>query len=212
MLWNNLIILRSDIYVNSSSLQSVLNIAASDIRKWQPTLLVFLSGKCRGQRSWWATVHGVAKSQARLSTRVSRQWHKVENALSLPVTLYWLPPWRRSLSLCYRWQVSAYVTRPGCFVPHFLPLSSGSLSFNHVASILSCWLYGLLGLIFYIYEACCLVSFWYFFLSQLLEVFSEHPVWNCMPSCSLSLLFLFPALFFSQALITFSFTIWYSVH
>ena len=30
-------------------------------RKWQPTL-VFLPGKCHGQRSLWATVHGAAKS------------------------------------------------------------------------------------------------------------------------------------------------------
>ena len=29
-------------------------------RKWQPTL-VFLHGKSHGQRSWQATVHGVAK-------------------------------------------------------------------------------------------------------------------------------------------------------
>ena len=41
--------LRNDIYVNSFSLHSVLNIVASDVRKWQPTL-VFLSEKCRGQR------------------------------------------------------------------------------------------------------------------------------------------------------------------
>ena len=44
-------------------------------RQWQPTL-VLLPGKSHGQRSlenhtdrgaWWAAVHGVAKSQARLS-------------------------------------------------------------------------------------------------------------------------------------------------
>ena len=29
-------------------------------RKWQPTL-VFLPRKCHGQRSWWATVHGVSR-------------------------------------------------------------------------------------------------------------------------------------------------------
>ena len=33
--------------------------------KWQPTP-VFLPGESHGQRSWWATVHGVAKSQTRL--------------------------------------------------------------------------------------------------------------------------------------------------
>ena len=35
-------------------------------RKWQATP-VFLPGKFHGQRSWWATVHGVTKSQTRLS-------------------------------------------------------------------------------------------------------------------------------------------------
>ena len=35
-------------------------------RKWQPTL-VFLPGKSHGQRNWWATDHGFAKSQTRLS-------------------------------------------------------------------------------------------------------------------------------------------------
>ena len=34
-------------------------------RKWQPTP-VFLPGKFHGQRSLWATVHGVPKSQTRL--------------------------------------------------------------------------------------------------------------------------------------------------
>ena len=29
-------------------------------RAWQPTL-VFLPGESHGQRTWWATVHGVAK-------------------------------------------------------------------------------------------------------------------------------------------------------
>ena len=31
-------------------------------RKWQSTP-VFLPGKFHGERGWWATVHGVAKSQ-----------------------------------------------------------------------------------------------------------------------------------------------------
>ena len=35
-------------------------------RAWQPTP-VFLLGKSHGQRTWWAIVHGVAKSQTRLS-------------------------------------------------------------------------------------------------------------------------------------------------
>ena len=36
-------------------------------RKWQPTP-IFLPEKSRGQRgAWWATVHGVAKSQTQLS-------------------------------------------------------------------------------------------------------------------------------------------------
>ena len=35
-------------------------------RAWQPTP-VFLPGECCGQRSLWATVHGVTKSQTRLS-------------------------------------------------------------------------------------------------------------------------------------------------
>ena len=35
-------------------------------RKWPPTP-VFLPGKSHGQRSWWAAVHGVAKSWTRLS-------------------------------------------------------------------------------------------------------------------------------------------------
>ena len=35
-------------------------------RAWQPTP-VFLLGKSYGQRTWWAIVHGVAKSQTRLS-------------------------------------------------------------------------------------------------------------------------------------------------
>ena len=34
-------------------------------RKWQPTL-VFLPGKCHGQRTWWATAHKVAQSQTQL--------------------------------------------------------------------------------------------------------------------------------------------------
>ena len=35
-------------------------------RKWQP-IPVFLPGEFHGQRAWWDTVHGVAKSQAQLS-------------------------------------------------------------------------------------------------------------------------------------------------
>ena len=35
-------------------------------RKWQPTP-VFLPGESHGWRSWWATVHGVAKSRIWLS-------------------------------------------------------------------------------------------------------------------------------------------------
>ena len=35
-------------------------------RKWQPTP-VFLPGKFHGQGTWWATVHGVIKSQTWLS-------------------------------------------------------------------------------------------------------------------------------------------------
>ena len=35
-------------------------------REWQPTP-VSLPGKSHGQGAWWATVHGVTKSQARLS-------------------------------------------------------------------------------------------------------------------------------------------------
>ena len=35
-------------------------------RKWQPTL-VFLPGESHGQRTWWATVHGVTNSRTRLS-------------------------------------------------------------------------------------------------------------------------------------------------
>ena len=35
-------------------------------RKWQPTA-VFLPGKSCGQRSWWAAVHGIAKSRTQLS-------------------------------------------------------------------------------------------------------------------------------------------------
>ena len=36
-------------------------------RKWQPTP-AFLPGKFHGQRSfWWATVHGVGKSQTQLN-------------------------------------------------------------------------------------------------------------------------------------------------
>ena len=35
-------------------------------RKWQPTP-VFLPRESRGQRTWWVTVHGIAKSQIRLS-------------------------------------------------------------------------------------------------------------------------------------------------
>ena len=35
-------------------------------RAWQPTP-VFLPGESHGQRRWWATVHGVSKSQAWLS-------------------------------------------------------------------------------------------------------------------------------------------------
>ena len=31
-------------------------------REWQPTS-VFLPGEFCGQRKWWATVHGVTKSQ-----------------------------------------------------------------------------------------------------------------------------------------------------
>ena len=35
-------------------------------REWQPTP-AFLPGKAHGQKSCWATVHGVTKSQMRLS-------------------------------------------------------------------------------------------------------------------------------------------------
>ena len=35
-------------------------------RKWQPTP-VFLLENSMGRRAWWATVHGVAKSQTQLS-------------------------------------------------------------------------------------------------------------------------------------------------
>ena len=35
-------------------------------RKWQPTP-VFLTGKSRNRGAWWAIVHGIAKSQTRLS-------------------------------------------------------------------------------------------------------------------------------------------------
>ena len=35
-------------------------------RKWQPTQ-VFLPGEFHGQRAWWATTHGVTKSQTQLS-------------------------------------------------------------------------------------------------------------------------------------------------
>ena len=35
-------------------------------KEWQPTL-VPLPGKSHGRGAWWATVHGVAKSQTRLS-------------------------------------------------------------------------------------------------------------------------------------------------
>lgn len=141
------------------------------------------------------------------------QWRKVESALSLPASWHWLPPWRRNLSLCCRWQVSAYVTGPWCFVPHFLSLSSGWLSFTHVASILSCWLYGLLGLIFYMYPDGLLPHILLIFLPQ--STFGGllwAPCLKLQAQLLISLLFLFPALFFSQALITFSFTIWYSFH
>ena len=37
--------------------------------KWQP-IPVFLPGKFHGQRSLWAAVHGVAKSQTQLSTHI----------------------------------------------------------------------------------------------------------------------------------------------
>ena len=36
-------------------------------RKWQPTPVLLL-GKSHGQRSWWAAVHGVTKSQTQLNT------------------------------------------------------------------------------------------------------------------------------------------------
>ena len=36
-------------------------------KKWQP-ILVLLPRKSHGQRSWWATVHGVTKSQMQLSS------------------------------------------------------------------------------------------------------------------------------------------------
>ena len=35
-------------------------------RKWQP-IPVFLPGESHEQRSWWATAHGVTKSQTQLS-------------------------------------------------------------------------------------------------------------------------------------------------
>ena len=46
-------------------------------RKWQPTL-VFLPGKSHGQRSLWAIVRGVAKSQTQLSYRA--RTHICENS------------------------------------------------------------------------------------------------------------------------------------
>ena len=44
-------------------------------RAWQPTP-VFLPGKSHGQRSLAGSVHGVAKSQTRLSTPHSCRWSK----------------------------------------------------------------------------------------------------------------------------------------
>ena len=44
-------------------------------RKWQPTP-IFFPGKFHGQRAWWATVHGVAKSQRWLSNwaHIKKAW------------------------------------------------------------------------------------------------------------------------------------------
>ena len=39
-------------------------------RKWEPTL-VFSPGESHGQRSWWATVHRVAKSWTDMTERLS---------------------------------------------------------------------------------------------------------------------------------------------
>ena len=47
---------------SSTFLSSVLYLL---VRKWLPTS-VFLPGEPHGQRSWWAIVHGVAKSRTRL--------------------------------------------------------------------------------------------------------------------------------------------------
>ena len=43
-------------------------------RKRQPTP-VFLPGESHGQKSWWATIHGVTKNQAWLSTHTHTHTH-----------------------------------------------------------------------------------------------------------------------------------------
>ena len=60
-------------------------------RKWKPTP-VFLLGKSHGRGAWWATVHGVTKSQAQLSNWARRHADM------------WIREWTREGMDGYGWQ------------------------------------------------------------------------------------------------------------
>ena len=67
-------------------------------REWLPTP-VFLPGKLHEQRSWWATVHGVAKSPIQLS---NFHFHFLlyQHSLACSLALQFLPPSSPGLLLC----------------------------------------------------------------------------------------------------------------
>ena len=62
-------------------------------RQRQPTP-VFLLGKFHGRRAWWAAVHGVARSQARLSDFIfTFHFHELEKEMAThSSTLAWRIP------------------------------------------------------------------------------------------------------------------------
>ena len=55
----------------NSGLISGLGRPPGERKKWQ-LIPIFLPGKFHGQGTWWAIVHGVAKSRTRLNTHTCR--------------------------------------------------------------------------------------------------------------------------------------------
>ena len=65
-------------------------------RQWQPTP-VFLPGEFHGQRAWWATVHGVAKSRHDWVTNTSLHFRTVYGATPLSA-------WKPAYACSVHWQ------------------------------------------------------------------------------------------------------------